>query len=113
MLGPAAEGGLVVAGAVLVQAGGCVEVAAGVPEGVGGGQGGVGSAGAGGVAVRVVGVGDGDPAGGVDQAEDRARRDSINRRLQAQRRPVNDYRTEALFGASATTIALAHTPGTR
>jgi len=67
-----AEGGLVVAGAVLVQAGGGVEVAPGVPEGVAGGQGGVGSAGAGGVAVRVVGVGDGDAAGFVDQAQDRA-----------------------------------------
>lgn len=68
-LGEPAEGGVVVAGAEFVQPGGGVEETAGVAEGVvrGGGPGdGAGDA------VRVVGVGGGLGAGGVDEADDRA-----------------------------------------
>ena len=79
MLGPAAQGGLVVALPVLVvalpvlvEAGGDVVVAAGVPVGVGVGQVAVRPADVGGDAVGVVAVAGQDGAGGVDQAEDRA-----------------------------------------
>ena len=72
LLGPAAEGGAVVELTVLVEAGGGVEIAAGVPVGVGVGQVAVRPAHRGGDPVGVVAVGGLHGAAGVDQAEDRA-----------------------------------------